>query len=568
MADRKKRSDRAERIGEYRESAQERRSEVYGDGSVNEDAVGALSGEEDSYAGRLREITHVLHAHEISRGVTPEKLRLILEDLGPTYIKIGQLMSMRSDILPQKYCDELMKLQSDVEPMPFAEVVRVIEASYSRPVGEVFSSVDETPLGSASIAQVHRARLITGEDVVVKVQREGIYEVMKRDINLLHRAVRFVPDLVVRGTVDLEEVLDELWVVTQEEMNFQAEAANMEEFAERNRDVRFVAVPKLYRQYTTGRVLVMEYIDGLDIDDTEGLKARGYDLNEIGSKLVDNWIRQVMADGFFHADPHPGNIMVRGGKIVWIDMGMMGRLTEHDRAEIETAIRGVAEGDNGKIEDAVLAIGKFRGTPDRRRLHSGIEDLMGRYGGTSMGEIDIARFMLDLMDVMKENRIQMPHGLTLLARGLAHMEGVLAKISPGINMVEIAQARIRQEFLRNIDWKEEMRDNGISLYRAFKNLLELPTMSAKILREYSSGQTRINLDLHASEELTALINHVVRHVNLGLWCMALLISSSILCTTDMQPKIFGIPALGALGYCLAVLLIGYAVVRYFLQHRK
>lgn len=557
-----------DRIASYQESMEARHRERYEDGSVNEEAIGGSDAKNESYASRLMEITKVLHAHEVSRGVTPAKLREILEDLGPTYIKLGQLMSMRSDVLPQAYCDELMKLTSDVPPMPYDEVIRVIEDSYGRPYGEIFANIEKEPLGSASIAQVHRARLSSGEEVVVKVQREGIYDVMKRDINLLHRAVKFVPNNVVRGTVNLDEVLDELWVVTQEEMNFQTEAANMEEFRRLNEDVRFVYVPKLYRSYTTGRVLVMEYIDGYDIEDTEGLAKAGYDLNEIGEKLIDNWIRQVMTDGFFHADPHPGNIMVRAGKIVWIDMGLMGRLTEHDREAVETAVQGIAEGDNSKIEDAVLSIGQFRGIPDRKKLHSGIESLMRTYGKKGLGEINIAGFLNDLMDVMKENRIQMPHGLTLLARGLNNIEGVLAEVSPDVNMIEIAQSRMKQEFFRNIKWREEIENGSISTFRGLKNLVELPTLTAKILREYTSGQTRINLDLHTSDELTSLLGRLSRHINLGLWVAALLLSASIICTTDMKPTIFGIPALGALGYMAALVLVVYFLISYLIHRKK
>ena len=563
----KKEQFHTDRIASYREKEEERHQAVYADGSVNEDAVGHGGPASDNYAGRLREITHVLHVHEVSRGVSPEKLRLILEDLGPTYIKLGQLMSMRSDILPQAYCDELMKLQSDVPAMPFDEVCRVIEDSYGRPVGEVFASIEETPLGSASIAQVHRAVLNEGDQVVVKVQREGIYDVMKRDINLLHRAVRFIPDRVTGGTVDLDSVLDELWIVTQEEMNFQTEASNIEEFRKLNEAVRFVSVPRLYRSLTTGRVLVMEYIDGIDIDDADRLHEAGYDLNEIGEKLINSWIRQVMTDGFFHADPHPGNVLIRDGKIVWIDMGMMGRLSEHDRSSIRLAIEGVAEGDNGKIEDAVLAIGKFSGKPDKRKLHDGIEGLIRTYGSMGLGEIDIAKFFTDLLEVMKENGIQMPHGLTLLARGLNHIEGVLARISPDVNMVAIARESMREDFLRNIDWKEEVRSGSLSLYRSLRNLVDLPTMIAKILREYSTGQTRINLDLHASEQLARLLDHIVRHINLGLWVTALLISSSILCTTNMEPKVLGIPLLGAVGYVLAVIIMLYMVVKYLVSKK-
>ena len=209
--------------------------------------------EKESNGTRLREIISVIHKHQIARGVTPEKLRLILEDLGPTYIKLGQIMSMRSDIFPKKICDELMRLRSEVTPMPFSEVREVIEHAYGMKLEDVFEEIQETPIGSASIAQVHKAKLKSGETVVVKVQRKGIYETMSRDIAFLHRAVKLMPPINMAGLVDMNQVLDEMWVVAQDEMNFLAEAANMEEFARLNKNVAFVTSPMLYREYTTTR---------------------------------------------------------------------------------------------------------------------------------------------------------------------------------------------------------------------------------------------------------------------------------------------------------------------------
>ena len=318
--------------------------EIQQDKNEKNSTAGKKSNGKDTgtYKERLKEITAVLHKHAITRGVSPEKLRLILTDLGPTFIKLGQIMSMRSDILPKRYCDELMKLCSDVDPMPFAEVEEVLREAFGCPWQEEFQEIQEKPLGSASIAQVHRAVLKTGEEVVIKVQRKGIYEIMARDIGLMKKAVKLLPPVSIKEAVDLNLVLEELWRVTQEEMNFLTEAANMEEFSRKNKNVAFVKTPILYREYTTASVLVMEYIDGIPIDHKEELLAGGYDLDEIGSKFVDNFIKQVMDDGFFHADPHPGNVMIQGGKIVWIDMGMMGRLNDRDRELIGQAIEGVA----------------------------------------------------------------------------------------------------------------------------------------------------------------------------------------------------------------------------------
>ena len=519
------------------------------------------------YNSRLREITAVLRRHNITKGVTPKKLRAILEDLGPTFIKLGQIMSMHSDILPKRYCDELMLLRTEVTPMPFDEVVSVIEKSYGRSWRRVFSSMEEKPQGSASIAQVHRATLRNGEEVVVKVQRKGIYEKMARDIALLHKAVKLMPPVSIKGMADLDLVLDEMWSVTREELNFLTEASNMEEFARRNKEVNFVGTPKLYQQYTTVNVLVMEYIDGCGIDDKEELTERGYDLKEIGTKLVDNYIKQVMDDGFFHADPHSGNVKIRDGKIIWIDMGMMGRLTEHDREMIGKAVQGVALGDVGLIQQAVLGIGEFKERPDQRKLYEDIDGLLMKYGNVDMGSMNVAEVMTDLMDVMKNNKIKMPHGLTMLARGLTHMEGVLADIAPDINMVEIATAHVSGQFFRNLDLKKELKSSGKSVLKSFRKALDIPSMISDMMSGYLKGQAKVNLDLQVTDDLAQLLRRLVRNIVMGLWVMALLISSSIICTTDMTPKILGIPAIGAFGYMLAFLIVMYVFIKHLFSRK-
>lgn len=528
---------------------------------------GSSEKEAVSSRGRLREITAVLRKNSITRGITPEKLRQILEDLGPTYIKLGQIMSSRSDILPQKYCDELMHLRSDVPAMAFSQVEQVMNESFGYSWKKIFRSIEPDPLGSASIAQVHRAVLRSGEKVVVKVQRQGIYETLSRDIGLLRRAVKFLPPMAVKDLVDLDLVLAELWKVSQEEMNFLMEASNMEEFADKNSDIVFVEVPHLYREYTTTKVLVMEYVEGFAIDDKEDLLANSYDLGEIGTKFADNFIKQVIEDGFFHADPHPGNVMIRDGKIVWIDMGMMGRLTNRDREFISNAVEGVALNDIGKIQDSVLAIGEFRGKPDQSQLYSDLQALMSQYGTVDFGSIDISVLIKDLMETMKNNQIVMPHGLTLLARGLTHVEGILSNISPDINMVQIASARLKRQLLQEENLKKELKSAFKSTLRSLRRAVDIPSLAADILQGHMKGQTKVNLDLHVSDDLAQLLRRLIRNIVMGLWVMALLISSSIICTTDMKPKILGIPALGAFGYLIAFIIVMYVFIKHFVSRK-
>ena len=518
---------------------------------------------------RFREIKDVLRKNQITRGVTPEKLRMILEELGPTYIKLGQIMSLHSDFLPKAYCDELLKLNSDVTPMPFDDVEDVINHSYGQDWRELFQFIEEAPLGSASIAQVHRARLKNGEEVIIKVERKGIYDTMARDIGLLHRLVKLIPPVGdFKNLVDLDMVLDELWSVAQEEMDFLKEAANMDEFSRNNASVQYVTTPKLYHEYSTGHVLVMEYIDGYSLDDVESLQNAGYDMDEIGTKFVNNFIKQVMDDGFFHADPHPGNVKIRDGKIVWIDMGMMGRLSEKDRHTMIKGIRGIALHDISMVENSVLEIGEFRGKPDRERLYQDLKKFIADYGTTSMGSLDVAAAIAGLVEIMKQNRISLPHGVSMLCRGLTHIQGVLAVISPDINMMQIAVNRYTEDFLKNINWKSEFQKQARIVYRSVNKGVEIPGLVTDILKEHLEGQSVVNIDLHSSEDLTNVISAAIRNIVVGLCVAALLIASSVICTTDMTPKILGMPALAFAGYAFAMVVSIFLTVRYLWSKRK
>ena len=519
------------------------------------------------YRTRLKEMTAVLRKYGGIRGLTPQKLRKFLEELGPTYVKLGQILSTRSDMIPKKYCEELMHLCSDVEPMPFEEVEVCIRDAWGQEWKEVLKEIEAVPLGSASIAQVHKAVLKTGESVVVKVQRRGIDEIMARDIALLRKAVGFIPPLSIKGMVNPEMILDELWAAAKEELDFLKEADNIEEFAEKNKDVEFTAAPGLFREYTTSGVLVMEYIEGYAIDDKDSLLENGYDLHEIGSKLVDNYMKQVMEDGFFHGDPHPGNVKVRDGKIVWIDMGLMGRLTERDRQLIAKAVEGIAANDIDIVEEAVRQLGKFRTEPDKKQLRSDLKTFLDKYGTTDMGQLDVVKVIQDMMAIMKKNKISMPPGLSLLVRALTHMEGVLAEISPEINIVQIAAGRIRSEFFQKKNIKKVLHNDGKRLYQSLHKAIDIPGLLADLLRDYTKGESRIHLDLHISKDFSKLLARLIRNIVLGLWVMALLISSSILCTTNMTPRICGIPALGALGYFMAVIIMIYVFLRHIFSKK-
>ena len=300
----------------------------------------------------------------------------------------------------------------------------------------------------------------------------------------------------------------------------------------------------------------MENIEGISISDKEQLVENGYDLEEIGRKLADNYMKQIIDDGFFHADPHPGNIIIREGKIVWIDMGMMGRLPLRDQRLLGTAIEAVARHDIGTIKDVVLTIGVFRGKGkiNHIRLYADIDDIMSKYGTLDLSEMNLSAVISDVLGIAKEHEISMPRGFSMLARGIATIEGVVADLSPAVNLIEITAARVSGNYLHNIDVKKEMTEISRKTLESGRKSLDIPALASDLLKMSIKGQTKINMEIQGSEDMNRIINRTVDRLVTGLLAAALLIGSSIVCTTDMEPKLLGIPALGVLGYTAAVIL--------------
>ena len=506
-------------------------------------------------AVRLKEMVAVLRKYDVVRGMTPEKLRHILEDLGPTFVKLGQVMSMRPDFLPQEYCDELMKLQNGAKPLPFSTILEVIEQEYSRRWNKVFSSIDEEVLGSASIAQVHRAVLTSGERVVVKVQRPGIYKVMARDMVLLRRASRLVRVVShSQDVIDFDMVLEEMWGIAKQEMDFLIEADHIEEFRHLNQDEAFVTCPNVYRNLTTQHILVMEYVDGVRIDDFDGLRARGVDITLLGRRLGENYVKQIIEDGYFHADPHPGNIWVRGGRIVWLDLGMMGRLSNRDRTAIRKAVIALANHDTFEMKTAVLALGVPRGHINHTALYQDIDALMAQYSALDFRELKMGQLTRQIMNILRVHHIACPQGLSMFARGILTIEGVMRLVCPKVSFVEIFAKSLQLNFKKNFDWRDELSKAKRESYLLMRKSMALPEQISDILKMTMSGQTKVNLDLTGSEEPLRHVDKMVNRVIVAVLCAALLLGSSTICTTNMTPKIMEIPLLGFVGYLIAFVL--------------
>ena len=517
---------------------------------------------------RMQEILGVLKRHDIIHGVSPEKLRSILEDLGPTFIKIGQIMSMRSDMLPQSYCDELMKLRTDVKPMSADEVKTIIESELKLPIQELFDTFNFAPSGSASIAQVHTATLKNGKNMAVKVQRAKIRETMAQDIVMMRRAAKLLNAIKVTGDViDFTAIIDELWVTSQQEMDFLQEASHLKEFADLNCKIDYISCPTVESSLITSKVLVMEYIDGIPIDKVDKLTALGYDMNDLGIKLAENYVKQVLDDGFFHADPHPGNIWIRDGKIVWLDLGMVGKLSNYDRELFKNIVKSMVNHDVLELKSALLTMGEAMERINHARLYTDIDDMLTKYGTMNLSNINLGKVLSEMQSLARQHHIAMPSGISMLGRGLVTIEGVLSACCPEVNFIQVVSSHLSKSVFADFDIKKELQLTGKSTYALLKKSIDIPAQLSDVLKMTIKGQTKVNLELTGADEPLREIRRMMDKLVISIISAALIVGSSLICTTDMEPKIAGIPLFGFLGYFGAAIL-GLWIVAGILQTKK
>ncbi|WP_276814198.1 ABC1 kinase family protein [Faecalibaculum rodentium] len=516
---------------------------------------------------RLGQILRILKKHKVTRGMDPVKFRQILEDLGPTYVKIGQIMATRQDIFSQRYCSELEKLRSDVKPMPFETVKEVLTEAYGPDLDKVFTRIDETPLGSASIAQVHKAWLKDGPMVVVKVQRPGIYQEMEEDIRLLRKASGILKlSDVFSSVVDVNVVLDEFWTSAQQEMDFTNEAQNAIRFRRDYEDCAWLSAPVVYEDLTSRKVMVMEYISGCEIDDDARLDAEGYDRHEIAMRLGTNYITQITDFGFFHADPHSGNIRVRDGQIVYIDFGMMGTLTDRDRRLMKQAIKALAVRDTLKLTDTILTLGVVKRPPDYANLTQSIEEYVSIYCENSLEDIDLPAMVQDLFTICHEYGIALPKGISMLARSLVTFEGTIEVLDPSTNAMKIISTQ--KASLLSSDWGRDLQHVLTRLQADADHMLNMPVQLSDILSMVRRGQLKVNLDLQGADSTIANFDRMINRIIVCLLIVALLMSSSIICTTKMKPEFLGIPLLGFAGFFIAFCMSMWLFVKMLFLHQK
>lgn len=523
-------------------------------------------------AKRLAQIAGITHKYDIPRSMTPAKLRMALEELGPTFVKVGQILSMRSEILSEEYCNELAKLKSDADPMPFNLVKATVEHEYHCPIDKVFSFIDPQPLGSASLAQVHRATLITGEDVAIKVQRPGVKETMAQDIEIIRFVANAATKIASQNSqiIDFMGVVDELWETFQSETDFTVEAKNLQEFKAFANDYAYMDCPRPYMHLCTQHIVVMDYIDGIPISDFAALRKEGYDLEEIGTKLVDNYATQVLDRGFFHADPHSGNIIIRGGQIVLIDLGMVGRISSEMRSILRQMIFAVPRKDSVTLEEGLLRLADISSSGqqvDNAALLADIDLIISDFGTVDLNDLDIGKFIMSMMQLASRNKLKLPGSITTVARSLVTLEGLVNQLMPQANIIDIITSHVISS-VKPADYvKQEAKKLGLESQTALYGALNAMTEAGTAARMLTRGQLKTNLELVGSEEPLRQLSFMVDRLTIALIVVGLYVGSSIVYFARIKPVVFGIPVIGFMGYIVAFVLSCWIVIDIMRKNR-
>ena len=519
---------------------------------------------------RAAEILAVCAKHNFyAGGLTPVELRTTLEDLGPTYVKIGQIMSSRVDMLPVSYCKELEKLRQNVKELDPEIAKAVIEQETGKKIDELFLEFRDKPLGSASIGQAHLAVLKDGTKVVTKVQRPLIAEMMREDFVLLKKlatAVNVVKeaDEDSEQMVDLMSVIEELEKVENEELDFRVEAENTRFFKENCiEDEEKITCPTVIDELTTERLFTMTFVDGYSISKRDRLIEEGYDPEQIGSVILDNYLHQVLDVGTFHADPHQGNIMVSHGKPVWIDFGMIGRISDADVNIIQSLILSLIERDLDKLVNAVMSMGAASPQTNRGKLMEDADMMFDKYMNvTNLQELDLSSLLDEVMTLADKHHISLPGKYTMLVRSIATIEGVIEQLCLELNLFQQITDKLMERVKQTIDVEQKLLAAGKDALDIGKKVSRMPSLAYDALNNMVKGRTKISFELTGYEDVLKSLNTTVKNIVFALFSCVLFIGSCILSSVDMQPKTpTGQPVVAAVGMVISVALGIYTIKR-------
>ncbi len=472
----------------------------------------------------------------------PERVRLTIEQLGPTFIKLGQILSTRPDLLPPDYIDELSKLLDTAPPVPSTEILAELERDLGASPTQLFKHFELEPIASASIGQAHRAVLQNGERVIVKVQRPGIQRIVEADLDLLARQARFLENrLALAREYRIAALVDEFSRTLRDELDYTHEGRNTDRLRRNGQRDPRVLVPRVYWDLSTRHVITLQELHGIKLTDLALLRAEGHDLAAIAEAIVDIYLRQVFVDGFFHADPHPANILVCEERIGFVDCGMVGYLTPQTKDLLADLLVSLLNQDVGQVAQSVIRLGAMDQPGDVQDLHRDIQRLFVRYYGLALDEVRLDESLSDLMTVAFRHRIHLPADLTILARAVAVLEGVARTLDPDFVLVEKAQPFVMQ-LVRDRLSLRKWSQRAISALRDVDQLVQiLPRRLEALSSQLEQGNMTVGIDIRRLQTVLARLDRVANRLSFSILVAALIIGSGLIILAGEDASIWRIP---------------------------
>lgn len=522
--------------------------------------------EENKRYSYLRKIIPKSSREHALRYTKWEKMRLVCEELGPTFIKFGQILSNRPDLIPMDLSLELEKLQDMVPPMPEATSKKVVEEELKDEVGNLFAWFEPKSFASASMAQVHKIILHSGKRVALKIQRPGIEKIIFEDIKVMYRVARTLEKRIPSiRSFDPKGLVRNFEESILKELDFINESVNVQRFYNNlHKDTggdQYASSPKIYQEFTTKKILALEFISGIKIDQIDELKKNGFDTKVIARRLTKSFFKQIFEYGFFHADPHPGNLLVLpDGKICYLDFGMMGSMLPRDIEVFGKLFLAITRKDINKIIKALQELSNEMVIKDMRKLEYAISEFVEKYYTKTVHKNEMSTLLLELKDIIVANNLKVPSHFFLFARSLVTLEGVVLKLDPDLEQFEIVKPYLSKAVTKKFD-PLKMGEKAInSIYELSMYMEEFPRDLKNAIRRINSGQIKVDLTHKGIDPMVHTINRVAKQIVSAFLMVALIIGSILLIASKTEP-LWGKTSLFGVLCIIFAALIGLGMLR-------
>lgn len=491
-----------------------------------------------------------------------ERIRHVLEDLGPTFVKLGQLASTRSDLLPPGIISELTKLQDQVPPFS-PEIARgILEQELNAPLEELLAEFEDTPLAAASIGQVHIGRLRSGEQVAIKIQRPGISPVIQRDLSILRDFVALAErrwEWVTR--YQLQEMVNEFAVSLLAELDYSYEGRNTEKVGLQFAENPEIQVPVIYWDYTTARVLTMEYIDGIMLNQRDVLIAKGYDLKKIAQRLVDSMLQQIFIEGFFHADPHPGNLMVmKNESLAYLDFGMVGRLNEDLKEQLSSLIISLMRKNTEGMVRAIERLGMIPDGTNMGSLRRDLDRIRDDYYDIPFASISVGQALNDLFGVAQRHQVTLPSDVIMLGKALVTLEGVIENLDPTISLIDMAEP-FGRKLMREKFSSRRIKGKVLgSMTELFESLMDLPGQARLLSSIISKGKLKVEISIPEIEQFEHRLDQISNKLSLSIVLLSFcILMVGLFIGASKTEQVWHVPLL-EIGMIIAALMVLWLII--------